>query len=368
MEEKKFNLLFVDDEKSNLRVFKSSFKWFYNIFLANSGEEGIKILENEKIDLVLTDQRMPNMTGVEFLEKIIPKFPDIPRIIVTGYTDLESIIEAVNNGKVFHYVTKPWEVDDLKVIIENALQVSILKIKNSDLVSDLQRTNKELTSALHELDTFVYKTSHDLKGPIATILGLSNLALNETNTSSLPDYLSKIDHTASKMDGLLNKLLIVNIINHDKPNYSLINLSDTASLLVDKIENEITWDINIDKSINFESDEALLSVSLKNLIENAFTYSDPWRPCTIKITAKTDDLSKNIVIDVVDNGRGINNEMVDQVFNMFFRGDESSQGNGLGLYVVKKAITKLEGSVEIVNSSNEGTHIRIILPSSPEKQ
>lgn len=365
MNKRKFNILFVDDEEGNLRVFKSSFKWYYNIYLANSGEEGLKVLENEKIDLVITDQRMPKMTGVEFLEMIIPLYPNIPRIIVTGYTDLESIIEAVNNGRIFHYVTKPWEVDELKKIIENALQVSMLKSENQDLVTNLQRTNNQLTSALHQLDTFVYKASHDLKGPIATIQGLSSLALKEPNNADLPNYLEKIDQTANKMDSLLAKLLIVNVINHDAPSYSSINLSEMVGNLVDKIEKEIIWDIKIDESINIKSDERLLSVSLNNMIENAVNYSYPNRPCMIKIIAENDANNNNILINVIDNGRGINKEMVDQIFNMFFRGDEYSQGNGLGLYVVKMAINKLEGSVDVKSSSEEGTHFTIRLPYEP---
>ncbi|MDH5366257.1 MAG: hybrid sensor histidine kinase/response regulator [Cyclobacteriaceae bacterium] len=366
MNKKKFNILFVDDEEGNLRVFKSSFKWYYNIFLANSGEEGIQILNNEKIDLIITDQRMPNMTGVEFLEKIIPTYPNVPRIIVTGYTDLESIIEAVNNGRIFHYVTKPWEVDDLKAVIENALQVSMLKSENLDLVTNLKKANKQLTSALHQLDTFVYKASHDLKGPIATILGLSSLALKEPNNADLPEYLTKIDQTANKMDSLLAKLLIVNVINHDNLNYTSINLSEIVNDLIGVLEGEIIWDVNIDESINLISDEKLISVSLNNMVENSVNYTYPKRPCKIKIIAENDSKNNNILINVVDNGKGINNEMMDHVFNMFFRGDESSQGNGLGLYVVKMAINKLGGSVKIKNSSDEGTHFIITLPNEPK--
>ena len=103
------NILYVDDESNNLVSFKAVFRIKYNIYTAISGEEAISILRNNTINIIITDQRMPHMTGVEFLESILEEFPDPIRILLTGYADMNAVIDAVNKGKIFHYLSKPWK-------------------------------------------------------------------------------------------------------------------------------------------------------------------------------------------------------------------------------------------------------------------
>jgi class 3 adenylate cyclase len=135
---KKFPILFVDDEEYNLVAFKATFREDYDIYTAQSGKEALEIIKGREIGLIITDQRMPEMTGVELLEKILPKYPDAVRIILTGYSDVEAIVSAINNGNVFRYITKPWDERELKMTIENALRLYELRIKNKELVSELQ--------------------------------------------------------------------------------------------------------------------------------------------------------------------------------------------------------------------------------------
>src|ERR1700751_717271 len=103
-----YNVLYVDDEENNLNSFRAALRRDYNIFTALSRDEGIEILQKTDIHVVVTDQRMPNMTGVQFLQRI-PGDQDNIRIILTGYSDIESIIDAINTGKIYRYITKPWD-------------------------------------------------------------------------------------------------------------------------------------------------------------------------------------------------------------------------------------------------------------------
>jgi response regulator RpfG family c-di-GMP phosphodiesterase len=122
-EEKKIKILYVDDEKSNLVAFKANFRLDFDIEIAESGKEGLELLKSKKLfNIIITDQRMPEMTGVEFLESIMESHPDPIRILLTGYTDLQTVIEAVNIGKIFQYVTKPYKEDELKKIILNSFE------------------------------------------------------------------------------------------------------------------------------------------------------------------------------------------------------------------------------------------------------
>ncbi|MGB1241586.1 MAG: histidine kinase [Chitinophagales bacterium] len=131
-----YNVLYVDDERQNLVSFKATFRKHYMIYAAQSGEEAIKILRKIKIDLIISDQRMPEMTGVELFEKILPEFPNAVRMVLTGYSDVQSIIDAINKGQVYYYITKPWKHDELKLIMDNALESYELKMQNKILASE----------------------------------------------------------------------------------------------------------------------------------------------------------------------------------------------------------------------------------------
>ncbi len=135
----KFSILFVDDEEYNLIAFRATFRKEYDIHIAKNGKEAMDIMRTNEIGMVITDQRMPEMTGVELLEKILPEFPEAIRVIITGYTDIEAIIIAINNGQVFRYITKPWDEIELKMTIENARKLYNLQINNKRLIKELHQ-------------------------------------------------------------------------------------------------------------------------------------------------------------------------------------------------------------------------------------
>lgn len=127
---KYFTILYVDDEEDNLLSFFASFRRDYTIITAKTANEGLAILKERTVDLVISDQRMPEVTGVQFLEKTRELYPDTIRIIITGYSDIEAVIGAINKGEVYRYITKPWDFNDLRMSIENARQLQKLKKEN----------------------------------------------------------------------------------------------------------------------------------------------------------------------------------------------------------------------------------------------
>ena len=118
--EEKTNVLYVDDEAHNLVSFTATYRFKYNVFTAISGVEALSILEENEIHILITDQRMPGMTGVELLQRVIPSYPEILRILLTAYTDFEALKDAVNFGKIFAYMQKPWEEPILSKNLEEA--------------------------------------------------------------------------------------------------------------------------------------------------------------------------------------------------------------------------------------------------------
>lgn len=143
-------ILYVDDEEDNLIVFNSAFRRNYEIHLAKSGLEGLEIMKNHSIQLIITDQRMPEMTGIQFLEKIIPDYPDCIRMILTGFSDIEAIIQAINTGRVYRYITKPWSKEELKINIDKGLETYHLREQNRNLIADLKEANLTLEEKVIE--------------------------------------------------------------------------------------------------------------------------------------------------------------------------------------------------------------------------
>ncbi|MGD9327367.1 MAG: histidine kinase [Cyclobacteriaceae bacterium] len=137
MEENNYDILYVDDEQNNLDAFKASFRREFKIVLAISAEEGLKILSDyPKIPIIISDQRMPGTTGSEFFEEVSQHFPDSIRILITGYADLESTIEAINKGKIFYYISKPINPDEVKIILNKSFESYHLQMSNKILTKE----------------------------------------------------------------------------------------------------------------------------------------------------------------------------------------------------------------------------------------
>ncbi|NNE56276.1 MAG: response regulator, partial [Flavobacteriales bacterium] len=123
MSDKKITILYLDDEENNLNSFKAAFRRDYNIFTTTTAQEAVKVLSDHTVHVVISDQKMPNISGVEFFELIVQDFPDPIRMLLTGYADIEAVIDAINKGQVYRYIGKPWNETELKMNIENAYEV-----------------------------------------------------------------------------------------------------------------------------------------------------------------------------------------------------------------------------------------------------
>jgi response regulator RpfG family c-di-GMP phosphodiesterase len=142
----KIRILYVDDEEINLQAFRSTFKRDYAIFLAVSAKEARKILADNEVDIIITDQRMPVETGLDFLNSICTKYPDPIRILLTAYTDMLLVTEAIEKKLIYHYLTKPWDEGYFKNIIQNAFEVYSLRKQNKRLAMELAEARQQLAA------------------------------------------------------------------------------------------------------------------------------------------------------------------------------------------------------------------------------
>ncbi len=194
-------ILYVDDEEQNLISFRYLFKKNFDIRLANSANEGIEILKNEQIHIILTDQKMPGTTGVEFLKKITTTHPDPIKILLTGYTDIGTVIEAINLGEIYRYMTKPFQPEEMLVTLKNAMEIYALRIQNKELLTTLIDTNKQLNIFNEELERKVNERTEHLTRTLGEI---NELKFQQDGdyylTSLLIEPLAKNSVTSELMD------------------------------------------------------------------------------------------------------------------------------------------------------------------------
>ena len=148
----KFSVLCVDDEIGNLDALERIFRSKYNVLRAESGPAALELLSHtaESLAVIITDQKMPEMTGVDFLERSMKSHPETVRILLTGYTDIQALIDAVNKGQIYRYMNKPWNEEELKMFVTQAYEVFELRKENKVLTQSLMQANKQLEFMLRQ--------------------------------------------------------------------------------------------------------------------------------------------------------------------------------------------------------------------------
>lgn len=233
-----------------------------------------------------------------------------------------------------------------------------------DRTAELTLTIKRLTETDKGLDTFLYRSSHDLRGPIVTILGLANLGKTQQNVNELNLYFTNIEKTSTRMLRLLKRLDETSSLFRTQRTFEVIKVDEMIQCIKISIEQlnagnivKIVFENEIGKT--FTGDESLLKCVIANLMENSIVFRgdhDPYAKCVLSLE------NGQLVIHVIDNGMGIPSFAIDRISDMFYRGSEKSIGNGLGLFMVKKALEILEGTMVINSEPNVMTTITIKIP------
>jgi signal transduction histidine kinase len=244
-----------------------------------------------------------------------------------------------------------------------ALNDEILFRKKAE--DKLKVTNRQLRKANVELDNFVYKVSHDLRAPIASVLGLVNLAKKENKFDTLKQYFDMVGRSAVQQDSFIRDILDLSrnsrlLVDRKKINWQEL-INDTFDHLKFSVKDKaIERKININGRASFYSDQRRIKVIFNNLISNAIRYSNGKDP-VIEIDVKINKTNANITI--ADNGVGIEKKHQKKVFEMFYRATDANAGSGLGLYIVKESIDKLNGNIDMMSDVGIGTKFLISLPN-----
>lgn len=237
-------------------------------------------------------------------------------------------------------------------------------------ITELSDKKEALKNAHKELETFIYKSSHDLRGPLASILGLSNLAKLDVKDETALSYFSNIGAQAQKMDKSIFELVRIMSIKDRKPVLESINLLDMAHDVLKALEytegfSKTKFEIDNTLSGPIQSDREFIYSILLNLIENSVKYGNYSGLLKPRIYISfAPDLHHNVCIVIKDNGTGMNEATREQAFDMFYRGNTRTKGTGLGLYIVKKTVDRLGGSISLESSENSGSEFRIVFPNN----
>lgn len=230
----------------------------------------------------------------------------------------------------------------------------------------LEDERRELTKANHELDRFVYSTSHDLRSPIASMLGLVNLARLEVKDQKSLELIGMIEQRVKKLDSVIADFLVLSRSKKSEVNLAPVSLNQLIDEVVSDVKFakdapaiRLIYDRTTDFS--FHSDFGLMKTVLGNLFSNSVKYHDIGKPDPyIRVFYRK--LEDKVQIDVEDNGQGIRTESLDKIFDMFYRASSSSDGTGLGLYIVKESLAKLNGTIFVKSFYGSGSTFTILLP------
>lgn len=268
------------------------------------------------------------------------------------------------------------KLSEAKEVIQ--MQNAELENKNKELdievdkkTVDLASANQSLKQVNDELDNFIYKTSHDIRGPLASLKGMCNVALMDVKDPVALDYLRKLDATAERLNSILTRLVIINQINNSKLTLERIDFTSIVNdvLMLEKkkgLPPELKIDTFIDPAAFIESDKELVRIVLENLIDNAIKfYNDSERVESFMNVHIAPIENGSVKVRVIDNGIGISESSPSKLFQMFSRASERSETGGIGLYITKTATEKIGGRVGLMTTPEGYTEFYVVFPATP---
>lgn len=356
----KHTILLVDDEVDNVDALERIFRTQYNVLKATSARQALKTLDQHPgpVSAIITDQRMPEMTGVEFLSESMKSHPETVRLLLTGYTDIESIIEAVNAGQIFRYLTKPWDPVDL----QNTVRMAVEKFQ---MAQELKEKNESLGKALKELETldqaknqFMVLINHELKTPLTSIISFLDL-LKETHLTDEQNLcVQRIDKASERLRQLIQDVLIVvagetKTLKIRSQPFDAKNLEDVLSrdlTLALQKKNQLLKFVLEDKKLI--GDQELILQIIHRLIHNAIKFGDA--NSTVLVQSELTSPHK-LKISVANRGQRISQAVIDKILKPFFIDEDvmnHSTGLGLGLTICQSILKAHQSQLQIINDDH----------------
>lgn len=353
----KQTILCVDDEIDNVDALERLFRKKYNVLKATSAQQALDLLDQnpDPVSVIISDQRMPGMTGVEFLEQTIEKHPHTVRMLLTGYTDLESVIMAVNKGQIFRYLTKPWDPIDLANTVDHAAERFRLGVELENKNKLLEQANRELKSLDVAKSNFMILINHELKTPLTSILSFSSL-LAESNLSDEDKLMvNRIQKAADKLKSIVDDVLLIvraetNQLKIDLQGVILSKIDDILNPEITKITQTKNLKINTQiENYAIQADLRLLKQVLTRLVHNAVKFADNETQIQIQILRN----GNNLKFTISNTGPQISPKVMEKILKPFYLDEDvmnHSTGTGLGLTICQSILKSHSSELHIENA------------------
>ncbi len=394
-------ILCVDDEENVLKSLKYLFHSEpFQVLTASSGHEGLAILQSRhNIGLILSDQRMPDMSGTTFLQKAAMLAPDIPRMILTAYMDVTAAIDAMNKGGAYRFMLKPWDEEELLQGVRDGLQRYRLHRNNIRTTEEkLRIRSQEKLTSIGQLAAGV---AHEINNPLSYVV--SNIRIFSKYFSRLQEYLSLqqelLNRTASpeqllelaageerldvsliledgaeliaeSLQGVERVARIVRDLKSftrvDAPEYELVDITSCLESALTLVSNELRAVATVRKEYHDLPEvfchPGQLNLVFMNLLINAGHAVTP--PGRITLTCRHDDCF--VYVAVSDDGSGVPPELSERIFEPFFTTREVGKGTGLGLSISSDIVVKHGGELQLSSTVGNGATFTVKLPRTQE--
>ena len=384
---RRHSLLIVDDEVDVLESLRHLFHRTYKVLTASSGDLAVEILKTQEVHLILSDQRMPGMSGDVFLSHARKIQPDAIRMLFTGYADIQAVINAVNEGHIFRYILKPWDALELEGVIRQATEQYEILADRKRLIAELQTANSQLTRANDTLaqagqlkSAFIEVASHEFNTPITLVLGLSELLLllDPLRNEQERAILERISTSARQLAKLVTSTLTMMRADDFRRTlqHAPVDLTALLRRVIVKVQpfvqargqtlvDEVSDDLG-----TFEVDADKIDATVVNLLTNAIKFTPDGKSIGLSARLVGPDEAE---IQVTDSGIGLDPRSLSQLFQPFFTQFEASRhssgdfgfnkrGLGLGLSIVKQFVDLHGGRVSAESDLGVGTRVTIHLP------
>jgi signal transduction histidine kinase len=384
-------LLVVDDEPAVIISIEEQLRGRYGVRTAGTAAEALVQLRHGDVGVVMADQRLPQVTGSELLASIATRDPDITRILMTGYAELEAVRQAINQGKIYYYLNKPWEVTDLETVVEKAFEYHELLRERRHLIEELRQANSALeakvqvrtrelsekNAALQAMNTlkneFLGMAAHDLRSPIGNIESLAEVILDsdaDMTHEERRELVSMIHDLSQGMLILLDDLLDIAAIESGKIDLRLKSVSIPAYLkevesyhrmLAERKKIHLITRVAAELPPLLFDDERIRQV-MNNLLSNAIKFSPPYTVVTLEVYP----VENGVEFSVTDQGEGIPLAEQSRLFGAFQRASTrptaGESSTGLGLSICKKIVELHGGRIGVESAVGRGSRFFFILP------
>lgn len=358
-------MLYVDDLQTNLILFQATFERDYHIILAESAAKALEIMKGEEIQVLVTDQRMPDMTGTELLEIVSKEYPEVRRFLLTAFTDFETVVEAVNKGHIHGYINKPLQAEEVRLAINNSLEMYYLRKKNSEIMFELEQANQELMGLDGMKSEIIKIISREIRYPLNRIMGSLHLLKDKMEGQELAGVINILDNSVSRLEEFSSMTEQISILK--SPGHTLdmkeLNLKQVIEygmieVSEDLKEKEMALDLQNhtpDMTIKGESD--LLVCCLVNILRNAMNHTGKGETITI-ITNQSD---RQVICEVIDQGKHYSEKLLEELTSHLTATDHKLNLNlGINLALSQMIMEAHGGSILFEKANGSRASVKML--------